>query len=84
MMARTPEQVALLAALYGNPRPVRDAPARALLGLRALDGRAFVEIEAAGGASERFTVDDAADPRLAGLRDVDRQCVALALRQVAR
>ena len=76
--------VAALAALYGNPRPVRDAPARALLGLRALDGRAFVEMEAPGGLSERIEVYDAEDPRLAGLRDVDRRRVAAALAQVQR
>lgn len=76
--------VAALAALYGSPRPVRDVPAVALLGLRAIDGRVFVEIEAPGGRSERLAVSDAADPRLAGLRDVDRQRVALALLGVAR
>lgn len=76
--------VAALAALYGNPRPVRDVPAVALLALRAIDGRVFVQVEAPGGLSERIEVDDAADPRLAGLRDVDRQRVALALREVVR
>lgn len=76
--------VAALAALYGNPRPVRDVPAVALLGLRAIDGRVFVQIEAPGGLSERIEVDDAADPRLAGLRDVDRRRVAAALAQVQR
>lgn len=84
MMARTPEQVALLAALYGAPRRQRTAPAAALLALRAIDGRVVVTVEAAGGASERLAVTDAADPRLAGLRDVDRQRVAVALREVAR
>ena len=76
--------VAALRMLYGSPRPVRAVPALALLGLRAIDGRVYVEVEAPGGLSERFTVSDAADPRLAGLRDVDRQHVAAALREVAR
>jgi hypothetical protein len=76
--------VAALAALYGSPRPVRDVPAVALLGLRAIDGRVFATIEAPGGLSERIEVDDAADPRLAGLRDIDRRRVALALHEVRR
>lgn len=58
---------------------MRDVPALALLGLQRLNGRLWVTIEAPGGKSDRFEVDDAADRRLAGLRDVDRLRVASAL-----
>lgn len=71
--------VAELAMLYGNPRPVRDVPAVALLSLRRIDGIVVVEIEAPGGRSERFRVTDAADPRLEALRPIDRRRVALML-----
>ena len=84
MNGRVSQDIGLLAQLYASPPRQRTAPAAALLGLRAIDGRVVVEIEVAGGASERLAVTDAADPRLAGLRDVDRQRVALALREVAR
>lgn len=71
--------VAQLAMLYGRPRPVRDVPAAALLSLRLIDGRVEVEVESPGGRAERFRVERADDPRLAGLRDVDRRRIALAL-----
>ena len=78
------DQIAMLAALYGAPKRQRTAPAAALFGLRAFDGRLVATIEALGVLSERFLVSDAADSRLTGLRDVDRQRVVLLLREVAR
>lgn len=84
MIARTPDQMALLAALYARPQREVQAPAAALLGLRRIDGRVEVEVEVAGGRAERFRVERADDPRLAGLRDVDRRRVAAALAEVPR
>lgn len=84
MIARTPDQMALLAKLYARPQREVQAPAVAMLGLRRIDGRVEVEVEAPGGRAERFRVERADDARLAGLRDVDRRRVALALTEVQR
>jgi hypothetical protein len=84
MIARSPDQIALLSALFARPQREVQAPAAAMLGLRRIDGRVEVEVEVAGGRSERFRVTDASDARLAGLRDVDRRRVALALTEVQR
>ena len=84
MQASTAEQIALLAKLYARPQREVQAPAVAMLGLRRIEGRVEVEVEAPGGRAGRFRVERADDPRLAGLRDVDRRRVAQALAEVRR
>lgn len=79
MQASTAEQIALLTRLYARPLREVQAPAAAMLALRRIDGRVEVEVEAPGGRADRFRVTDASDARLAGLRDVDRRRIALAL-----
>jgi hypothetical protein len=76
MQASTAEQIALLAKVYARPQREVQAPAIALLGLRRIEGRVEVTVEAPGCRPETFNVTDAADARLAGLRATDRRHVA--------
>lgn len=84
MQASTAEQIALLGALYGRPRPMRAAPAAALLAIRPRGHAVEVEVEAPGRASARIVVEDAHDERLAGLSGADRLRVGAALAEARR
>lgn len=70
--------VAALRLLYGSPQPIR-AAALAVLAIRPRGHAVEVEVEAPGRAPERLEVQDAHDPRLAGLGTADRLRVGAAL-----
>lgn len=84
MGALTADQLALLVALYGRPRPMRAAPAAALLAIEPAGRAVRVTVERPGGAGHRFDVTQPSDARLESLRPIDRRRIALALGEVAR